>query len=287
MPPAAPPVVSVRTLQPASKPSAVRVCASPSPSVNAAGAMAKRRPAPVTNAAPAEGNTPPGRAKMEIQKRQNATPGRAGCGDDDDELNINPPHHAVPVASARPDQHPKEMASQPGPGGPWPTGARWRVLGRATGPGGLCFANHSAPGRWIIAGPTDYMYKNICRIEKKRDDLDDAQAWKTLPQLCETLKCLLGEQSSSQGCIVYRRRRHHAGPVLGANGRWPDATWPSKGEGRSFEQHHGGEGGRRRCVVVFRCCVVLVYPIMTRSTILTINLPQPFAPRSGRAAWTR
>ena len=38
------------------------------------------------------------------------------------------PAHAVPVASARPDQNPKEMASQPGPGGPWPTGTRWRVL---------------------------------------------------------------------------------------------------------------------------------------------------------------
>ena len=35
----------------------------------------------------------------------------------------------MPVASARPDQNPKEMASQSGPEGPWPTGARWRVLG--------------------------------------------------------------------------------------------------------------------------------------------------------------
>ena len=34
----------------------------------------------------------------------------------------------MPVASARPDQNPKEMASQSEPGGPWPTGARWRVL---------------------------------------------------------------------------------------------------------------------------------------------------------------
>ena len=33
----------------------------------------------------------------------------------------------MPVASARPDQNPKEMASQSGPEGPWPTGARWRV----------------------------------------------------------------------------------------------------------------------------------------------------------------
>ena len=32
----------------------------------------------------------------------------------------------MPVASARPDQNPKEMASQSGPEGPWPTGARWR-----------------------------------------------------------------------------------------------------------------------------------------------------------------
>ena len=33
----------------------------------------------------------------------------------------------MPVASARPDQNPREMASQPGPGGPWPTfpGQRW------------------------------------------------------------------------------------------------------------------------------------------------------------------
>ena len=31
-------------------------------------------------------------------------------------------------SSARPDQNPREMASrQSGPGGPWPTGARWRV----------------------------------------------------------------------------------------------------------------------------------------------------------------
>ena len=34
----------------------------------------------------------------------------------------------MPVASARPDQSPKEMARQSGTGGPWPTGARWRVL---------------------------------------------------------------------------------------------------------------------------------------------------------------
>ena len=34
----------------------------------------------------------------------------------------------MPVASARPDQNPKAMASQSGPEGPWPTGARWRVL---------------------------------------------------------------------------------------------------------------------------------------------------------------
>ena len=32
------------------------------------------------------------------------------------------------LASARPDQNQKAMASQPGPEGPWPTGARWRVL---------------------------------------------------------------------------------------------------------------------------------------------------------------
>jgi hypothetical protein len=37
----------------------------------------------------------------------------------------------VPVASARPDQNPTEIASQPGPGGPWPTGARWRGGGCA------------------------------------------------------------------------------------------------------------------------------------------------------------
>ena len=34
----------------------------------------------------------------------------------------------MPVPSARPDQNPKEIASQSGPGGPWSTGARWRVL---------------------------------------------------------------------------------------------------------------------------------------------------------------
>ena len=33
----------------------------------------------------------------------------------------------MPVASARPDQNPREVASQSGPEGPWPTGARWRV----------------------------------------------------------------------------------------------------------------------------------------------------------------
>ena len=33
----------------------------------------------------------------------------------------------MPVANARPDQNPEEMASQSGPGGPWPTAARWRV----------------------------------------------------------------------------------------------------------------------------------------------------------------
>ena len=34
----------------------------------------------------------------------------------------------MPVASARLDQNQKAVASQPGPEGPWPTGARWRVL---------------------------------------------------------------------------------------------------------------------------------------------------------------
>ena len=34
----------------------------------------------------------------------------------------------MPVASARPDQNPKEMASQSGPEGPWPTGARVVVV---------------------------------------------------------------------------------------------------------------------------------------------------------------
>ena len=34
----------------------------------------------------------------------------------------------MPVASARPDQNPRAVASQPGPEDPWPTGARWRVL---------------------------------------------------------------------------------------------------------------------------------------------------------------
>ena len=33
----------------------------------------------------------------------------------------------MPVASARPDQNPRAMASQSGPEEPWPTGARWRV----------------------------------------------------------------------------------------------------------------------------------------------------------------
>ena len=44
------------------------------------------------------------------------------------------PAHAVPVASARPDQNPRAVASQPGlqirtrgPLANWPTGARWRV----------------------------------------------------------------------------------------------------------------------------------------------------------------
>jgi hypothetical protein len=40
------------------------------------------------------------------------------------------PAHAVPVVSARPDQNPREIASQSGPEGPWPTGARWRALVR-------------------------------------------------------------------------------------------------------------------------------------------------------------
>ena len=39
------------------------------------------------------------------------------------------PAHAVPIASARPDQNPRAVASQPGPEGPCPTGARWRAQG--------------------------------------------------------------------------------------------------------------------------------------------------------------
>ena len=35
----------------------------------------------------------------------------------------------MPVASTRPDQNPRAVASQSGPEGPWPTGARWRVFG--------------------------------------------------------------------------------------------------------------------------------------------------------------
>ena len=33
----------------------------------------------------------------------------------------------MPVASDRPDQNPRAVASQPGPEGSWPTGARWRA----------------------------------------------------------------------------------------------------------------------------------------------------------------
>ena len=38
----------------------------------------------------------------------------------------------MPVASARPNQNPRAMASQTRPDGPWPTGARWRVLYRTS-----------------------------------------------------------------------------------------------------------------------------------------------------------
>ena len=64
-----------------------------------------------------------------VRHRDDAPPegvrvGQLAVGVDDDKRK---PAHAVPVASARPDQNPKEMASQSGPEGPWPTGARWRV----------------------------------------------------------------------------------------------------------------------------------------------------------------
>ena len=49
-------------------------------------------------------------------------------GDDGEWRIKHKPAHAVPVASARPDQNPRAVASQSGPEGPWPTSARWRVL---------------------------------------------------------------------------------------------------------------------------------------------------------------
>ena len=52
----------------------------------------------------------------------------------------------MPVASARPDQNPKEMASQSGPEGPWPTGARWRVLGVKPGCGFPAGGGGAGPG---------------------------------------------------------------------------------------------------------------------------------------------
>ena len=55
----------------------------------------------------------------------------------------------MPVASARPDQNPRAMASQPGSKGPWPTGARWRVLGVNPGcgfPAGGGTADPGEPG---------------------------------------------------------------------------------------------------------------------------------------------
>ena len=71
---------------------------------------------------------------------------------DDDESNTNPP-------TSYQYCHPKAMASQTGPGGPWPTGARWRVLRETphaghfhcifssrVGFGGSC---NTTPGRFL------------------------------------------------------------------------------------------------------------------------------------------
>ena len=65
------------------------------------------------------------------------------------------PAHAVPVASARPDQNPKEMASQSGPGGPWPTGARWRVRkGTPT--------HNNTPGRGLVFFGITFFTETSC-----------------------------------------------------------------------------------------------------------------------------
>ena len=72
--------------------------------------------------------------------------------DDDEETQ---PASALPVASARPDQNPpRERASQSGPEGSWPTGARWRVLGVNPGcgfPAGGGGAGPDEPGRGFSA----------------------------------------------------------------------------------------------------------------------------------------